>query len=289
MPERGGDFVLDVLSILDKLSSVDCQRAIPQRRPIIWHRGSTILARTSSVSRRSGNGTGRSQRTQQDASRRLRILAEIIGPLTRSLGPNYEIMLHDYRIPDRSVVAVAGRVTERRVGSAMSEIGLSILGEGDKAQDRLNYLAKAPNGRIVNSSTIVLRDGDERVFGALCISLDVTAIRHAAAVLDRLSGHYVEPKPTTFSNNIRDVIDVALREVLGGRTAALLSRQERLDVVRALDARGIFSVKRAMNRVAAGLNVSRATAYSYLQIVRAETAKTKPATSNAKGASSLSQ
>ena len=74
------------------------------------------MTRISSVSRRSGNGTGRSQRGQQDADRRLRILAEIIGPLTRSLGPNYEIVLHDYRIPDRSVVAVAGRVTERRVG-----------------------------------------------------------------------------------------------------------------------------------------------------------------------------
>jgi predicted transcriptional regulator YheO len=164
----------------------------------------------------------------------------------------------------------------------MSEIGLAILGERDRAQDRLNYLAKAPNGRIVNSSTIVLRDGRQRVFGALCINIDVTAIRHAAAILDTLSGHCVEPKPTTFSNDIRDVIDVALREVLHGRAAALLSRQERLDVFRALDARSIFSVKRAMNRVAAALNVSRATAYSCLQIVRAEAAKTKPANSRAR-------
>ena len=98
------------------------------------------------------------QTRERDADRSLRILAEIIGPLTQSLGANYEIVLHDYRIPDRSVIAVAGRVTERRVGSAMSEIGLSVLAEGNKAEDRLNYLAKAPNGRIVNSSTIVLRD-----------------------------------------------------------------------------------------------------------------------------------
>ena len=159
----------------------------------------------------------------------------------------------------------------------MSEIGLSILGERDRAEDRLNYLAKAPNGRIVNSSTIVLRDSRQRVFGALCINIDVTAIRHAAAILDTLSGHRVEPKPTTFSNDIRDVIDVALREVLHGRAAALLSRQERLDVFRALDARSIFSVKRAMNRVAAALNVSRATAYSCPQIVRAEAPRPKRA------------
>jgi predicted transcriptional regulator YheO len=46
-------------------------------------------------------------------------------------------------------------------------------------------------------------------------------------------------------------------------------------VFRALDDRSIFSVKRAMSRVAAVLGVSRATAYSCLQIARAETAKTK--------------
>jgi len=31
-----------------------------------------------------------------------------------------------------------------------------------------------------NSSTIVLRDNRQRVFGALCINIDVTEIRHAA-------------------------------------------------------------------------------------------------------------
>ncbi len=35
-----------------------------------------------------------------------------------------------------SVIAVAGRVTERRVGSAVSEMGLSILGKGDETHSR---------------------------------------------------------------------------------------------------------------------------------------------------------
>jgi predicted transcriptional regulator YheO len=185
--------------------------------------------------------------------------------------------LHDYRIPDRSVVAVSGKVTERRVGSAMSEIGLSILAEGNAAKDRLNYLAKAPNGRVVNSSTIVLRDDRRNVFGALCINMDVTAIRHAAAILDALAGNFVEPRPTTFTNDIREVIDAALREVLRGRAAALLSRHERLEVIRALDDRGIFNVKRAMGQVAQALSVSRATAYGCLQAVRSQNAKPGPA------------
>ncbi len=73
----------------------------------------------------------RTRRQASDADLRLRAIADIIGPLAQSLGPHCEIVLHDYRIPDRSVVAVAGRVTARRVGSAMSEIGLSVLAEGN--------------------------------------------------------------------------------------------------------------------------------------------------------------
>jgi predicted transcriptional regulator YheO len=210
-----------------------------------------------------------------DAGQRLRMLADLIGPLARSLGPYCEIVLHDYRLPDRSVVAIAGKVTNRRVGSAMSEIGLSILAQGDAAQDRLNYLTKAPNGRVINSSTIVLRDEHQKVFGALCINIDVTALRHAASVLHTLIGDYSEPRPTTFTNDIRDVIDATLHDVLSSRSAALLSRSDRLEILRALDARGIFTIKRAIDRVAAALGVSRATAYSCLQIVRADASGTQ--------------
>lgn len=221
------------------------------------------------MARKGARGRWQSAR---DADLRLWAIADIIGPLARSLGSHCEIVLHDYRIPDRSVVAVAGKITERRVGSAMSEIGLSILAEGDAAQDRLNYLTQAPNGRVINSSTIVLRDQNRKIFGALCINMDVTELRRASAVLKTLIGEHAPPKPTTFTDDIRDVIDVALREELAGRSPAALSRGDRLEITRALDARGIFSVKRAMGRVAAALGVSRATAYACLQRVRAASA-----------------
>jgi predicted transcriptional regulator YheO len=218
------------------------------------------------------NQRGRRKRRPLDreADRRLEAIADIIEPLARSLGEHCEIVLHDYRVPDRSVVAVAGKVTERRAGSAMSEIGLSVLAEGRAAQDRLNYLAKAPNGRVINSSTIVLRDANRRVFGALCINLDVTELRHAARILNALIGRDVKPERTTFADDIRDVIDASLRDELDGRSVTTLSRSDRLEIVRALDARGVFNVKRAVGQVAAVLGVSRATVYACLQAIRQE-------------------
>jgi predicted transcriptional regulator YheO len=215
---------------------------------------------------------GRRKRHPLDrqADRRLEAIADIIEPLARSLGKHCEIVLHDYRVPDRWLVAVAGKVTERRVGSAMSGAGLSALAEGRAAQDRLNYLAKVPNGRVINSSTIVLRDANRRVFGARCINLDVTKLRHAARILNALIGHDVKPEPTAFADNIRDVIDASVRDELDGRSVTTLSRNDRLEIVRALDARGVFNVKRAVGQVAAVLGVSRTTAYTCLQTIREE-------------------
>jgi predicted transcriptional regulator YheO len=206
----------------------------------------------------------------REPDRRLEAIADIIQHLAGLLGRHCEIVLHDYRVPDRSVVAVAGKVTGRRVGSAMSEAGLSVLAEGRAAQDRLNYLAKAANGRVINSSTMVLRDANRRVFGALRINLDVTELRHPARILDARIGYDVKPEPTTFADDIRDVIDASLRDELDGQSVTTLSRNDRFEIVRALDVRGVFDVKRDVGQVAAVLWVSRATAYACLQTIREE-------------------
>jgi len=198
----------------------------------------------------------------REVNRRLEAIADIIEPLGRSLGKHCEIVLHDYRVADRSVVAVGGKITDRRAGSAMSKAGLSVLAEGRAAHDRRNYLAKAPNGQVINSSAI------RRVFGALCINLDVTELRRAARIPNALIGHDVKREPTTFADDIRDVIDARLRG--DGRSVTTLSRNDRLEIVRALDARGVFNVKRAVGQVAAVLGFSRATAYACLQTIREE-------------------
>jgi len=204
----------------------------------------------------------------READWRLEATADIIEPLARSLGKHCEIVLHDYRLLDRSVVAVAGKVTKRRVASAMSEIGLSVLVEGRAAQVRPNHLAKGPNGRVINASTIALRDANRRVFGALRVNLDATELSHAARILHALIGPDVKPEPTTFADDIRDVIDASLRDELDGRSVTTLSRNDRLEIVGALDARGVFDVKRAGGQGAAALRVSWATAYACFQTIR---------------------
>ncbi|MER5748664.1 PAS domain-containing protein [Streptomyces sp. NPDC002088] len=211
----------------------------------------------------------------------LAALTPIVEGIVATFGPVCEVVLHDYRRPEQSVVAVAGSVTGRVVGGAMSEIGMRVLARGDEASDELNYLTRTDSGGLVKASTMVLRDSTGTVFGALCVNVDVTAIGQAHALLGALAGLgdvSAEPPVTTYGNDIDSVVDAILdaHQLRQNQPWAALDRPQRLELFRSLDERGVFAVRRAVEQVAARLGISRASAYTYLSQARAAT--TAPAT-----------
>ncbi|WP_158848829.1 helix-turn-helix transcriptional regulator [Saccharothrix deserti] len=205
-------------------------------------------------------------------------LKGVMPGLAATFGRSCEVVLHDYRQPDNSVVAVAGELTGRRVGSAMSEIGLAVLARGNEAVDELNYLTRTPAGRLIKSSTMPLRDERGEVFGALCVNLDVTALRQVGDLLADLAGGDVTPATTTFTDDIEEVVDAVVRseELALAKPADALSKPERLRLLRALDQRGVFQLRGAAPRVAARLGISRASLYADLAACRTDPTDTDP-------------
>ncbi|MGW0598964.1 helix-turn-helix transcriptional regulator [Streptomyces sp. NPDC002776] len=208
---------------------------------------------------------------EQDAI--LVALTPVADGLAATLGSFCEVVLHDFRRPDRSVVAIAGSVTGRQVGGAMSEIGMGLVARGDEAADELNYVTRTQTGKLVKSSTMVLRDSAGTVFGALCVNLDVTAVHQAGALIAGLAGAAdAAPVPTTtFGNDIDSVVDslVDTHQLRQGKPWSALDRDERLRLFGALDADGVFAVRGVTQRVAERLGISRASAYNYLAQARA--------------------
>lgn len=208
-------------------------------------------------------------------------LVPLVDGIAATFGPVCEVVLHDYRDPEKSVVAVAGALTGRSAGGAMSEIGLRMLARGDEAADELNYLTRTKGGQQLKSSTMVLRDSTGAVFGALCVNVDVTAVQQAQALLAGIGGAgAVETPTTTFGNDIDSVVEaiVDAHQLRRGRTWVQLDRAQRLELFRGLDEHGVFAVRRAIEQVAVRLGISRASAYSYLSQARAATGT--PATSD---------
>ncbi|MFF5370974.1 transcriptional regulator [Streptomyces sp. NPDC013187] len=205
----------------------------------------------------------------------LAALKPVVDGIAATFGPVCDVVLHDYRNPKHSVVAVAGAVTGRTVGGAMSEIGMRVLAGGDEASDELNYVTRTRDGTLVKSSTMVLRDSTGAVFGALCVNVDVGAVTQVHDLLGALAGvgaaAHAELPTTTFGNDIDSVVD-ALVEAHRSRQRgswAELDRAERVELFGGLDTRGVFAVRGAVEQVAARLGISRASAYNYLSRARA--------------------
>lgn len=196
----------------------------------------------------------------------LAALTPVVDGIAATFGPVCEVVLHDYRRPEESVVALAGAVTGRSVGGAMSQIGLRMIARGDEAADELNYVTRTDTGKLVKSSTMLLRDSSGAVFGALCVNVDVGAASEVHALLGALAGIGAAPAEapvTTFGDDIDSVVDVML-DAHRHQSWALMDRAGRLELFRSLDERGVFAVRRAIEQVAGRLGISRASAYSYL-------------------------
>ncbi|GHC51740.1 helix-turn-helix transcriptional regulator [Streptomyces flavofungini] len=207
----------------------------------------------------------------------LAALVPVADGIAATFGSLCEVVVHDYRRPEESVVSIAGSVTGRSVGGAMSEIGMGMLARGDDAGDELNYLTRTQDGKLVKSSTMLLRDSGDAVFGALCVNLDITAVQQVGALIGELAGVATPAEvPTTTFGDSAEVVDAVVRSVVDAyqlrrsRPWGELDRAERVELFRGLDERGVFAVRRAVPQVAARLGISRASAYNYLAKARAQ-------------------
>ncbi|RDI34872.1 helix-turn-helix transcriptional regulator [Lentzea flaviverrucosa] len=204
-------------------------------------------------------------------------LAPVLDGIAATFGRSCEVVLHDYRDPERSVVAVAGSVTGRVPGDAMSEIGLRVLAAGAGAGNEVGYLTRAQDGRVLKCTTLPLRDVDGTLIGALCINIDVSAINRATGVLSDLLG--LSPAQeisatTNFSGDLDQVVESLIERAERAHAVPVtaLGRDERLVLVRSLNEAGVFSLRGAPARIAKRLGISRTGLYNDLS----ELKKDKP-------------
>lgn len=201
-----------------------------------------------------------------------RLLTPLVDGIAATFGRSCEVVLHDLQDPTNSIVAIRGEITGRRVGGSVTEIGLSLVAQGDAAEDQFNYITRASGERVFKSSTMLLRDPKGHVFGALCINIDTTEIRRAEVTLREFAGVASgEPKSIAFVDDIGEVMRAAIEEEDRALPPSLdrSSRAYRSAIVRRLDNRGMLAFQRAIPLIAQCLGISRATAYSYLEKTRA--------------------
>lgn len=195
--------------------------------------------------------------------------------ISRTFGSSCEVVLHDISTPKNSVVYVVGDVTGRQVGQSFDHLITEVILSKDFKDDcTANYYFTALNGREIKSSTALIRDEKGDVVGAICVNIDISAHKEALKILNEFLPSKGVFKSSDVSQgepeDIMQIVENLVEKIIGEKQAKKLRKDEKKELVKFMDKKGIFAIKGAIDMVANRLNVSRVTIYGYIDEIKKE-------------------
>ena len=195
--------------------------------------------------------------------------------LAGQFGQNCEVVIHDLRGNDleHSIVAIEnGHVTGRYIGDGPSHIVLeSLKGDPKMLQDRISYLTRTSDGRVLKSTTLFIRDDEDRVIGLLGINYDISMLVSVEESLRDFTGQdTLTSEPEAISRNVADLLDELLEHSVSlvGKPTAMMSKDDKIRAIRFLDDNGAFLITKSGPKVCQYFGISTYTLYSYLDEIR---------------------
>lgn len=207
---------------------------------------------------------------------RLKAMIPVADAIQATAGIYCEVVLHDIKYPECSVVYVAGNVTNRQIGAPLTDLVLERLRRyGEDVTDILSYDTTTREGKHLRSSTTFIRDDENQIIGCLCINTDLTPMISWKYFLERslytdANRVVKESVVEHFAQDVSEALSSIIASVTESYTYPLASlpREEKLSLIGQLDNKGVFMVKGAVDLVASTLGVSRYSVYNYLEEVR---------------------
>ena len=218
-------------------------------------------------------------------------LAEFLG---KTLGPDYEVVLHDLTDANHSIIAIEnGHISGRKVGAQLTNMALSVL--RDKSYEekdyRVNDYGISSSGKALRSNTLFIKH-DQKLIGMLCINFDdsryksmaenIMALAHPQDFREHILQQLIEPSPENEPERASSPHNVDTAEKYGHSSDAValeaikkeldrlgvspdrLTAKERMQVIAELEKQGIFYLKGIVKDVAIGLQCSQASVYRYM-------------------------
>lgn len=227
-----------------------------------------------------------------DAESINRVLELLVAPLQAAVPQPTEVVLHDLQRIPNTVRAIAGDVTRRQIGDPPTDKLLERVAAGDFSHE-IGYRSQLPDGRILQSTTIIYIDKEGRAAAALCLNADVSAWVTLRLALDRfVLGHdgssmlatatvnraaSVGPQGSEyFPHSVEELssklVEAAIAAI--GVPVEQMRKEHKVQVVAELERRGFFLVKQAAETAATALGVTRFTIYNYLNELGGEVEET---------------
>jgi len=189
-------------------------------------------------------------------------------------GKNCEVVLHDLRKLDSSIIAIKNNhITGRTLNDTITDFALDIIyKKKHKNQNYIcNYVGKTANGRKkIRASTYFIRDEEDNLIGMLCTNIDVTALSNAQKYIDDLimiKENAETKEQENFSPNINEHVNSIISKTLSefGSEPLRMTMEEKKSIVKIIESKGVFQLKGVVGEVANSLGISDQTVYRYLK------------------------
>lgn len=203
-------------------------------------------------------------------SGKLELLKQVAAGIAAQFGSGCEVVVHDLsRNPDHSIVAIVnGHVSGRRVGDGASNVVMEQLQTNDpEPRDHLSYLMKTPDGKILKSSTVYIRNGRGKISAIFAINYDISALLMVESALhDLVSTEGPQPSEPERIVNINDLLEELIQQsvALVGKPVALMNKDDKVRAIQFLNQNGAFLVTKSGDKVAKYFGISKYTLYSYI-------------------------
>jgi len=206
--------------------------------------------------------------------------------LGKVMGPSCEVVFHIIE-PNRSYIAAItnNHISGRSINAPLTGLALEFMKNGVyKTCDSVsNYKGISKNSATLNSSTFFIKNEAGVLEGMLCFNTDVSPYLELANNLlglahipgidstKTLLNNTNENKLIIeyFSESLKDIVySIVSEETLNSDSS--LKPEQKLDIVRELNRKGVFALKGAVTQVAEILKISEPSVYRYLKQIENE-------------------
>ena len=206
----------------------------------------------------------------------LDFLKQLAHGLAIQFGSSCEIAIHDLKTKDleKSIVYIEnGHVSNRQTGDGPSGIVLETLqSDTSTIHDKLSYLTKTEDGRILKSSTFYIRDDDGSISYIFSLNYDITAFTAASTAIQSLIAtkdnlpDLTGDSPRQITHNVNELLDLLIKQAVAkvGKPVAMMNKDDKVAVVQYLDHAGAFLITKSGDKVSSYLGISKFTLYSYM-------------------------
>ena len=205
-------------------------------------------------------------------SGKLELLKHVAAGIAAQFGSSCEVVVHDLsRHPDHTIVAIEnGHVSGRKVGDGASAVVIEQMQTNDpEPKDHLCYLTKTPDGKILKSSTIYIRNSKGKVSGILSINYDISRLLMVEGALQYLISTQ-EPAQTEpeMIVNVNDLLEELIQQsvALVGKPVALMNKDDKVKAIQFLNQNGALLITKSGDKIAKHFGISKYTLYSYLDV-----------------------